>query len=93
VTKDSLFSGFALSSLIHVALIPTASLLIAGTRPTTPTERIEVSLTDIPKVEQTPEPAPPPKPEPKKIEKIKAPRLIHKTDFARVEPSEPPTKP
>ena len=34
--KDSLSSGFALSALIHAALIPTASLLIAGTRPTTP---------------------------------------------------------
>ena len=90
--KDSLFSGFALSALIHAALIPTASLLIAGTRPTTPTQNIEVSLTDIPKFEQTPEPAPEPKPEPKKIEKIKAPRLIHKTDFARVEPKEPPPK-
>jgi periplasmic protein TonB len=90
--KDSLFSGFALSALIHVALIPTASLLIAGTRPTTPTQNIEVSLTDIPKFEQTPEPAPEPKPEPKKIDKIKAPGLIHKTDFARVEPKEPPPK-
>ena len=36
VMKESLFSGFALSALIHAALIPTASLLIAGTRPTTP---------------------------------------------------------
>ena len=42
--KDSLSSGFALSALIHAALIPTASLLIAGTRPTTPTQNIEVSL-------------------------------------------------
>ena len=90
--KDSLSSGFALSALIHAALIPTASLLIAGTRPTTPTQNIEVSLTDIPKMERTPEPAPEPKPEPKKIEKIKAPRLIHKTDFARVEPKDPPPK-
>jgi periplasmic protein TonB len=90
--KDSLSSGFALSALIHVVLIPTASLLIAGTRTTTPMQNIEVSLTDIPKFEQTPEPAPEPKPEPKKIDKIKAPRLIHKTDFARVEPKEPPPK-
>jgi hypothetical protein len=88
--KDSLFSSFALSSLIHVALIPTASLLIAGTDPSVPAQRIEVSLTDIPRVE--PEPAPAPKPEPKKVEKIKAPRLIHKTDIARVEPNEPPPK-
>jgi periplasmic protein TonB len=90
--KDSLSSGFALSALIHAALIPTASLLIAGTRPTTPTQNIEVSLTDIPKIEHTPEPPPEPKPEPKKTEKIKAPRLIHKTDFARVEPKDPPPK-
>jgi periplasmic protein TonB len=90
--KDSLLSGFALSSLIHAALIPTASLLIAGTEAMAPTQRIEVSLTDIPAVEQKPEPAPVPKPEPKKVEKIKAPRLIHKTDIARVEPNEPPPK-
>jgi periplasmic protein TonB len=90
--KDSLLSGFVLSSLIHAALVPTASLLIAGTEAIKPTQRIEVGLFDIPKVEQTPEPAPPPKPEPKKVEKIKAPRLIHKTDIARVEPNEPPPK-
>ena len=90
--KDSLLSGFALSSLIHVALIPTASLLIAGTEATKTTQHIEVSLADIPAVEQKPEPAPAPKPEPKKVEKIKAPRLIHKTDIARVEPKEPPPK-
>jgi periplasmic protein TonB len=92
VMKDSLFSSFALSSLIHAALIPTASLLIAGTNPSIPTQRIEVGLFDIPKVEQTLESAPPPKPEPKKVGKIKAPRLIHKTDVARVEPNEPPPK-
>jgi TonB family protein len=90
--RDSLASGFALSALIHAALIPTASLLIAGTRPATPTQRIEVSLTDIPKVEHTPEPPPEPKPEPKKPEKIKAPELIQKTDLAKVEPSQPPPK-
>ena len=67
--KDSLFSGFAISALIHAALIPTASLLIAGTRPTTPAQNIEVSLTDVPKVEHTPEPPPESKPEPKKIGK------------------------
>ncbi|HSE88763.1 MAG TPA: energy transducer TonB [Candidatus Binatia bacterium] len=89
--KDSLLSGFTISSLIHAALIPTASLLIAGTRPETPTQRIEVSLTDIPKVEHT-EPAPEPKPEPKKIEKIKAPKLIKKTDFAKIERNQPPPK-
>jgi protein TonB len=88
--KDSLFSSFALSSLIHIALVPMASLLIAGTEPSAPAQRIEVSLTDIPRVE--PELAPAPKPEPKKVEKIKAPRLIHKTDIARVEPNEPPPK-
>jgi periplasmic protein TonB len=89
--KDSLFSGFAISSLIHAALIPTASLLIAGTRPTMPTERIEVSLTDIPK-ENQPEPTPEPKPEPKKLEKITAPKLVKKTELARVEPNNPPAK-
>jgi TonB family protein len=90
--KDSLFSGFAFSALIHAALIPTASLLIAGTRPATPAQNIEVSLTDIPKVEHTPEPPPEPKPEPKKTEKIKAPKLIQKTDLAKVELSQPTPK-
>jgi periplasmic protein TonB len=89
--KESLSFGFALSSLIHAALIPTASLLLTGTRPSAPMQRIEVSLTDIPKVDRT-EPAPEPKPEPKKVEKIKAPRLIQKTDIARVEPKDPPPK-
>src|SRR4029434_3588584 len=87
--KDSLFSGFAISSLIHAALIPTASLLIAGTRPALPTQSIEVSLTEISKAdlaERTPEP----KPEPKKVEKITAPKLVKKTELARVEPSQPP---
>ena len=85
--KDSLFSGFALSALIHAALIPTASLLIAGTRPTTPAQNIEVSLTDVPKVEHTPEPPPEPKPEPKKSEKIKAPKLIQKRTSPRSNPA------
>jgi TonB family protein len=89
--KDSLLSGFTLSALIHAALIPTASLLIAGTRSETPAPRIEVSLTDIPKVEHT-EPAPEPKPEPKKIEKTKAPKLIQKTDLAKIEPNQPAPK-
>jgi len=88
--KDSMLSSFALSAAIHVALIPTASLLIAGTRPAAPEQRIEVGLTDIPRLETKPEPPPAPKPQPKKVEKIKAPRLIHKTDIARVEPNEPP---
>ena len=59
---------FAFSALIHAALIPTASLLIAGTRPTTPAQNIEVSLTDIPRVERTPEPAPDQNPSPKRRE-------------------------
>ena len=88
--KDSLFSGFAFSALIHAALIPTASLLIAGTRPTTPAQNIEVSLTDIPKADQL-EPTPEPKPEPKK-EKITAPKLIKKTDIAKVDTKQPPPK-
>ena len=70
--KDSLFSGFAISALIHAALIPTASLLIAGTRPTTPAQNIEVSLTDIPKADQ-PEPTPESKPEPKKSRRSRHP--------------------
>jgi TonB family protein len=90
--KDSLLSGFALSSLIHAALIPTASLLIAATGVMKPASLIEVSLTDIPAVEPKPEPAPKPKPAPKKIEKIEAPKLIHKTDIAKLEPGEPPPK-
>jgi periplasmic protein TonB len=91
--KDSMFSSFALSTAIHIALIPTASLLIAGPRPSAPEQRIEVGLTDMLLVETKPEPVPVPKPKPKKVEKIRAPKLIHKTDIARVEPNEPPPKP
>ncbi|HXV82022.1 MAG TPA: energy transducer TonB [Candidatus Binatia bacterium] len=62
----------------------------------TPTQPIEISLTDIPAVEPKLEPPPPPKPKPKPapktVEKIKAPRLIHKTDIAKAVPSEPPPK-
>jgi protein TonB len=90
--KDSMFSSFALSTAIHVVLIPTASLLIAKTRLSAPQQRIEVSLTDIPRVETEPESPPAPKPEPKKVEKIRAPKLIHKTNIARVEPNELPPK-
>jgi protein TonB len=98
--KDSMFSSFALSALIHAALIPTASLLIASNEPSIPMQRIEVGLTDIPRVEPKPEPPPPPapkpkpkpRPAPKKVQKIKAPRLIHKTEIAKIEPNEPPPK-
>jgi hypothetical protein len=67
--KDSLLSGFALSSLIHATIIPAASLLIASTHAMTPTKPIEVSLTDMAAVEQKPEPPPPPKPDPKKTKR------------------------
>jgi protein TonB len=90
--KDSMFSSFALSTAIHVVLIPMASLLIAETRPSATEQRIEVGLTDIPFVETKPEPPPAPKPEPKKVEKIRAPNLIHKTDITGVEPNERPPK-
>ena len=88
--ERQLGSYFALSFLIHAALIPTASLLIAGTKPMVPPQRIDVSLTDIPKTDQ--EPPPEPKPEPKRLEKITAPKLVHKTDLAKVEPNQPPPK-
>jgi hypothetical protein len=55
--KDSLSSGFALSALIHAALITTASLLIAGPGRRHQLQNIEVSLTDIPKMERTAGPA------------------------------------
>ena len=90
--KDSLFSGFAISSLIHAALIPTASLLIAGTRPAVPTQRIEVSLTDISKADQA-EPTPAPETlSLKRSRRSRHPSSFKKTELARVEPSQPPPK-
>src|SRR5262249_32177885 len=70
---------------------PHRSPHIPGTKQTMPPERIDVSPTDIPKANQ-PEPTPEPKPEPKKLEKITAPKLVKKTELARVKPKDPPPK-
>ena len=89
--EQGLVSSFAVSSLIHIAVIPLASILMAGPGPMSSPSRIDVSLVDIPRAEEK-EPAvqPAPKPEPKKVEKIQPPKLVHKTDLAKVEPTEVP---
>lgn len=86
--KDQhLVSSFAFSILIHLVLIPVTSVLMAGSDPFSSPARIDVSLVDIPKTEKKEEPV---APEPKKVEKIKPPKLVHKTDLAKVEPAEVP---
>lgn len=87
--EQGLVSSFAVSSLIHIAVIPLASVLMAGLGPMSSPGRINVSLVDIPRAEEK-EPAVQPAPKPKKVEKIQPPKLVHKTDLAKVEPTEVP---
>jgi protein TonB len=88
--KDrSLTSSFAVSSLIHIMIVPLASMLMAGANLTLPGP-IEISLVDISKVEKREEPATPALKEVVKIEKIKPPKLVQKTDIAKVDPAIPP---
>jgi protein TonB len=79
-----LISSFTASSVIHLALIPLASLVIHAKplKPiTVPVELIEIAPAEPPKqVEVAPPPAPPPpQPKPKpKPRKVTAPELISK---------------
>ncbi len=88
--KDqSLTSSFAVSSLIHIMIVPLASILMAGPKSMAPGP-INVFLVDIANPKKSERPV---RPEPKKtvkVEKIKPPRLIHKTDVVAVEPAPPP---
>jgi periplasmic protein TonB len=91
-----LISSFTASSLIHLALIPLAALLMHAEplKPITlPVELIEIAPTEPPKqVEVAPPPPPPapPPPQPKpKPRKITAPKLISKPTIETPQPQPP----
>jgi protein TonB len=91
MTDRNLVSSFALSSVIHVAILPVAAILMMNAKPILPP--IDVSLVDVPRVEKK-EPVAPP--EPKKIEKVKKiepPKLIQKTEIPKAEPKPLPVAP
>ena len=84
----NLASSFALSSVIHVAILPLAAIFLIKSKPILPP--IDISLVDVPKVEKK---EPLVVPEPKKVEKvepIKAPKLVQKTEIPKAEPAPPP---
>jgi protein TonB len=91
-----LVSSFTASSLIHLALIPVAALVI-HTKPLkpvmVPVELIEIAPVEPPKkVEVAPPPSPPPppaKPKPKP-RKITAPKLISKPEIIKTPQPQPP---
>ncbi len=87
--KDQgLVSSFAVSSLIHIAVIPLASILMAGLTPLSSRGPIDISLLDIPKETKREEVV---MPETKKVEKLKPPKLVYKTDLAKAEAPQPST--
>ena len=86
--EQGLVSSFAVSSLIHIAVIPLASILMAGPTPLSSRGPIDISLLDIPKETKREEVV---MPETKKVEKLKPPKLVYKTDLAKAEAPQPPT--
>jgi periplasmic protein TonB len=81
-----LISSFTASSLIHLGLIPVATLLMHAKpiKPVTvPIELIDVARVEQPKkIEVAPPPPPPPAPKPKpKPQNISAPKLLSKPVF------------
>ncbi|MGH7823678.1 MAG: TonB family protein, partial [Candidatus Binatia bacterium] len=91
-----LISSFTASSLIHLALIPLAALMMHAKpfKPiTVPIEVIEIAPVEQPKkVEVAPPPPPPPPPAPKpkpKPQKITAPKLISKPEIIETKPQPP----
>lgn len=86
--EQGLISSFAVSLLIHIAVIPLASILMAGPNPLSLRGPIDITLVDIPKEKKREETA---LPEPKKVEKIKPPKLVYKTDLAKAEAPQPST--
>jgi periplasmic protein TonB len=74
-----LFSSFAASSLIHLALIPAAALVIQ-IRPPEPT-LVPIELVNVPRDEEVKEPEPAPPPPKPKAPKITAPKLLSKPEF------------
>jgi protein TonB len=93
MTERWLISSFTASSLIHLALIPVAALVMHAKplRPiTVPIEVIEIAPVEQPKkVEVAPAPPPPPPPRPKvkpKPQNITAPKLISKPEIIETKP-------
>lgn len=86
--EQGLVSSFAVSSLIHIAVISLASILMAGPTPLFSRGPIDISLVDIPKEEKREEIV---LPETKKVEQLKPPKLVYKTDLAKAEAPQPST--
>lgn len=87
--NHNLASSFALSSAIHLAILPLAAIFLIKSTPARPP--IDVSLVDVTKVEKKePPPAPPEPKKAEKIEKVQAPRLVRKTEIPKAEPAPPP---
>jgi TonB family protein len=92
-----LISSFTASSLIHLALIPAAALVMHA-KPIRSTP-VPIELVDVPAVEQTKKvevapPPPPPPPQPKlkarpKPPKITAPKLLSKPEIIETKPIPP----
>ena len=84
--NPNLASSFALSSAIHVAILPLAAIFLIKFTPALPP--IDVSLVDVAKVEkQEPPPLPPEPKKVEKIEKVTAPKLVQKTEIPKAEPA------
>ncbi|HWO40576.1 MAG TPA: energy transducer TonB [Candidatus Eisenbacteria bacterium] len=86
-----LIASFTASSLIHLALVPLAALIVRAkpVQPrTVPIELIEIASMERPKNMEPPPPPPPPKPKPRR-DKITAPKLLSKPEVHQVEPVPP----
>jgi protein TonB len=91
-----LISSFTASSLIHMALIPLAALVMHAKplKPiTVPVELVEVAPAELPKKVEVAPPPPPPPPQPRskpKPPKITAPKLISKPKIIETPQPQPP---
>jgi periplasmic protein TonB len=94
-----LISSFTASSLIHLALIPLAALVMQAEplKPiTVPVELIEIAPTEPPKQVEVAPPPPPPAPPPPQLKpkpkppKITAPKLISKPKIIETPQPQPP---
>jgi periplasmic protein TonB len=87
-----LISSFTASSLVHLALIPLASLMMQAKplKPiTVPVELIEIAPAEPPKRVEVAPPPPHPKPKPKPP-KVTAPKLISKPKIIETPQPQPP---
>jgi protein TonB len=90
-----LLTSVAASSLIHLAVIPVAALMMSAGSPkpmTVPVELIEIPREEPPEkadVAPPPRPAPPPPKTKPRVEKVTAPKLISKPDIFETKPQPP----